>query len=617
MPRTRQEEKTLPGEMMTKSLGAHGNPTKTHVSVVSQKAHPTEHKCLAAYEVHISESSEYESESSLEEDNLSEQISRPIPRAKPAGSVPTKPRFLPSAEFIKKWHAAQTSEEKIRSVLSRFESPTEEDIKVALAKWEHVKRLQNPTLKDFIDDTRDRKAEYEQDPDEYNTQVMFYFQRHRERCADAKIRSRAGVVQYISLDEDAENDLVPDTRSALTPGSDSNVRRHLSSIHRVAGQQKLASSKLLPVRNNPARRPGDTLTDPMIIDSSDDEEVSSSDGERDDDVGAPTVTGSKRKLSVLKPSNKTSQEGLDKFSPTPTARKTNNNVANTVPVIGHRTPENDNLSQEQLLTLRTKTLAEFIPQDRLQGSRLLSAVQKASTTNHGRTSKLVESTQTSAMARDLFFGSISREAREEESRTGVHPFNRPLEDMQKMADASAMRQENGMDREIRDLHIRFRLSEVTSSATDPISQAQVALANAEIELTAARVDAKIATHKHRITLLDNNEDEFLYGNRKPTAEQERKHPYVVECEQEWSAAENAVHALRIKVHQAKNALGGLGIRVDMADDEVDLDSFANGPPPKLREGEWEAFWNIMECDYSDSDDEDVDGPPNKKQKVTQ
>jgi hypothetical protein len=81
----------------------------------------TEQNFQAAEKVRIPLSSEYYSESSLDEDSLSEKIARPIPQAKPAGCVPANPQFLPSAELIKMGNAAQISEEKMRSKMGRFE----------------------------------------------------------------------------------------------------------------------------------------------------------------------------------------------------------------------------------------------------------------------------------------------------------------------------------------------------------------------------------------------------------------------------------------------------------------------------------------------------------------
>jgi len=75
----------------------HGPPS-VHKPLHAQ-VNQTKRKTIVTKQDTLSESSESEL-SDFEES--SEEDDRPIPRAKPAGSVPTKPKLLPSAELIKK-----------------------------------------------------------------------------------------------------------------------------------------------------------------------------------------------------------------------------------------------------------------------------------------------------------------------------------------------------------------------------------------------------------------------------------------------------------------------------------------------------------------------------------
>jgi len=436
------------------------------------------------------------------------------------------------------------------------------------------------------------------DPDERDTQVMFYLQRHREQHGKAGNSSKSDR-----------------TRKTTLPKSGSN--------------------KVSSARRSITHRTGGTAEDPMIIDTSDEEASTSSNKKHIKDASASKITGNERNVAALiQASSKTSQNDFSKPGAARGLVKANEKEANVAAKLHEDSTSAKAQPPKALLNLRTKTLEAFIPKERLQGSRLLHAVRNASTVAHNINSSPLQAKEPSeAASRDLAFGSIGLQAREEANRTGVHPFNRPMADMQKMADENAVRRaahptsashltQDDTDRELRAMHLRAHVSKATLAATDPISRAQVALANTEIDLTAARVDVKNATQKNRIAILHANK--LGYNNRYGktlTPEQLKFQPYVDACQQELDSAEQTVHELRVKVRKAKETLRGLGVEVDMADGDVDLDPYANGSGPKPPENEWEALWGYLGCDDPDSDDdaekEENEEPPSKKQKVSQ
>ena len=122
------------------------------------------------------------------------------------------------------------------------------------------------------------------------------------------------------------------------------------------------SGRSLPPNNRgSARRTGEAIHDPMIIDSSDE-------GEKN--PGASIVARTKRDHAA------TFSGVMYKVSSKPVAAHADHLETNHASKLDQASTSITAHSSKALLDCRLKTLESFIPKRQLQGSRLLTAVQK-------------------------------------------------------------------------------------------------------------------------------------------------------------------------------------------------------------------------------------------------
>jgi hypothetical protein len=238
--------------------------------------------------------------------------------------------------------------------------------------------------------------------------------------------------------------------------------------------------------------------------------------------------------------------------------------------------------------LRIDLVESIVAPEKLQekASHLLQAISKYAPDNitNNKQPQAEPITQASYIDSqgDLMFGSFSWEARAQHKRTGVHPFNFSMEDMQKNADAAAARRaaEAGQainapaaaDQEARQhrrWHLEDQLPDVDTVMTfdDPISNVRIALANARLDLQEARVNERNYVHKYRIAAIQAAQRRF---NNRPMEEQQQAEAYLQSCAAEREQYETVLRRARAIVSTLKQTVHELGIKINHTPLEVEM-----------------------------------------------